>query len=697
MESANHRDHHGSEKAESVKKGLHLLVVAMKNLALYPASSQANRLTLGQLLAWFQDYFAQNHNLALLVTKDGLATEDEEIVYQEKPTEPIVCGPLFRDGVQAIIFESGLSEDELKTFLLILNHFRNPSDDDREDLVTAMWQASLPNVKYQLADEYAEVDPEFDTAAMRAAKAHTEADDFNSPWEALNPQESEGAAPVSKNIGSLFALAADPSILFGGFNSSQGQGQGGSEPGGGGQGGGSPGGGQGGGGQGGGQKGSEGGNASGAGPADYSADNQNFGPGGPEVKGPNGYVDPDLSSLSTAMSEMGQKKSPNQPQEIKAEDESGERRLNYWGLTDDEAQRLAALVKWDESVDASYQALEILLIVVASQVMTARIRPFVVSFLAEEARRSLASLDLKNFNYFWDRLRRETLNPPNPHVQLVYEETRAALSRPEILAPILSAKHPPEKIEANYDDLRYFLYQMPFEAIKALALGLSKIQSQRLKNLVLEMTAYAFASAEPVENLGAVVAALGEQALVALIRFLVAPGQSLPIHLLTSLARHHSAQVRQTVAKAMLERDPALVANISHLAADPLVTATLRPFLSHKREPAVEKYLLSFLRANYEASKASLDFKILECYQTLGICASSASLPFLSEVLLKKSWKTFISRSLEAHRLGAALALTLMPKNSGAEEILQKASRSTFRNVRAAFKEAQKRLAEAHP
>jgi hypothetical protein len=60
---------------------------------------------------------------------------------------------------------------------------------------------------------------------------------------------------------------------------------------------------------------------------------------------------------------------------------------------------------------------------------------------------------------------------------------------------------------------------------------------------------------------------------------------------------------------------------------------------------------------------------------------------------MKKSWKNLVSRGLEPHRLGAALTLSLMPKNVETDAILRKASRSAFWNVRAAFREAQKRLA----
>ncbi|MDR1871473.1 MAG: hypothetical protein LBS60_06030 [Deltaproteobacteria bacterium] len=713
MESVFSRENQQSDKAESIKKGVHLMVVAMKNLALYPITSQANRQTIAQLLAWFQEFFAQNANLTLYVSKDQLISEEEEVVYHEKASESIVCGPMFRDGVQSIIFENGLNEEELKGFLLILNRFRNPSDDEGDDLVTAMWQASYPNIKYQVADEYAEVDPEFDTAAMRAARARLDQDDFDSGWDALAPLEVEGMAPVSKSLGSLFALAADPNILTNSFGRGPGGGTGGDAPDGwsggtsgepgapdlsGGSGSGGLGSNPGGSGSGG-----PGSNPGGSGPnPNGPGANQgqpNYGPGGDIDDHRTDYVEADVSNISQTIGDLDLSsfKSTSHSGALKSwaeeETDKAERRLNYWGLTDEEAENLAALVKWDESLDTGYQALDILMTLIVSPVMTPVVGTFINRYLVEEARRSLLSLDLKNFNYFLDIMRREGESTQDPTILAVLENLKIAMSQPEILEPLFSTKHPPEKIEANYDDLRYFLYQLPLGGINSLALGVGKVQDAKLKNLVLEVVAYAYAAASSNENFGPILATLNEAAIVLLLRHLVAPGRPFPAHILLTLTKHNSATVRSTAAQAMLERDPSLMPQIAYLATDPLVTATLRPFLLKKRDATVEKYLLNYLRSLAADSKNQPDVKALECYQTLGVTASPPSIAFLSEVLLKSSWKNIVSRSLDLNRVGAAMALFLAQNDSEAAEALRKASRSAFRNIRNAYKEAERRLA----
>jgi hypothetical protein len=674
-----------NEQAEDIKKGLHLLAVALKNLSLYPARSQANRQTLGQARQWFSQFFTKNSDLTLLVAKDRLTDEDGTTVYQEKAAESIICGPMFRDGIQALIFEPTITEEEIRDFLLILNRFRHVNEDDTDDLVTIMWQASFPSIKYQVADEYAEVEPEFDTAAMRAAKFRSGNEDFGSPLDALAPVEVDGIAPIAKNLASLFALAAPPGVLGG--SSSLTHGPATDSPG-------------------------QAGQPEARHPAGHSnphdqldklldqtsalseakGQEPNYGPGGETIADPNGYVDPGLSNLAEACAELALDNFSALP--LTPEESQTEKRLNFWGLTTEESQRVAALVKWDESLDISYSALDILLVVISSPVMSPRVEALTSAYLAEEARRSILNLELKNFNYFWDRLQKESQIGPNSPTMAIKEELKRAIGRAETIEPLFSTQYPPEKIEAAYADLRYFLYQLPFEAMKTLGLKLAKIQSPRLRELVVEVVAYVYTVSHPEENFAVILATLNEATVGSFLKIFFAQGRTPPAQLMNALTRHANPKVRAAVAKATLERDPSLISHMLHLAIDPAVTQILRPFLAQRREPSVENYLLTHLRDSYQEAKKPRLPDILECYRTLGVCASATSLPFLAEALLKKRWKSLVSHGPEPHRLGAALALSMMRANGQAGEILDKAAHSAFGAIRGAVKEAQRQLTQ---
>jgi hypothetical protein len=753
VDSVSSRLNNQDERAEEIKKGLRLLVVALKNLSLYPPQSQANRQTLGQVLQWLEQYFLHSSELVLFVAKDQITDEEGVVVYQEKPTESIICGPMFRDGIQSFVFEPGVTEAEIRDFLLILNRFRNHNEEETDDLVTVMWQSSFPNIKYQVADEYAEVDPEFDTAAMRAAKARLSNEDFGSPLEALAPLEVEGVAPIAKNLGSLFALAAAPGLLGGGtgFGAGTGTGSGSGSGGGNGSGGGSGlGGGNGsGGGTGTGSGGGSGGSsepgsatkgpddpvANGHGPDNMTSDNMTNDLAreidrldnnaartesdyyaidnlmdhdietherglGAEFADPNSQLhsEPDLANLGDSFSssdldklvaQTGFDGDPMDP----LEDDSSQR-LAFWGLTAEESNRVAALVKWDENRDISYSALDVILVVIASPVMNAKVATMITNYLTEEARRALATFELKNFNYFWDRLLKESQESDQPFFRVVRNDSLQSFSQPEILAPLFGPTRPAEKFFETRDDLRYFLYQLPFEAVKKLGLGLSKIQDPRLKELVMEVVAYAYAIVRPEESFLPILTNQNENIIEKLLKIFLATGRTIPTQLMNSLTRHANPKIRAAVARVILERDPTLLSHMLHLTVDPAVTSSLRPFLAKSKDAGVENYLLAHLRSRYEDSKKQKDPDILECYRTLGTCASSNSLPFLSEALMKKGWKTFVSRSLEPHRQGAALALAMMPEIGEAGEVLKKASHSAFRSVRTAVQEAQKQLAK---
>jgi hypothetical protein len=191
----------------------------MKNMALYPETSQTNVVGLRQLHEWFASHIASRGPIQLEITKDGLATPDGELVYHERSSEAFLAFPLFRDGIQSLFIEEGVSEDELKTFVKILLKFRTTSESAQDDVVTSMWDAGFQSIKYAVADEYEEVDSEFDLYAMVCARPPSTADgparlDPDAPGMADAPVQTDGSAPIAKSIGSLFALADSLDFSF---------------------------------------------------------------------------------------------------------------------------------------------------------------------------------------------------------------------------------------------------------------------------------------------------------------------------------------------------------------------------------------------------------------------------------------------------------------------------------------------------
>jgi hypothetical protein len=75
----------------------------------------------------------------------------------------------------------------------------------------------------------------------------------------------------------------------------------------------------------------------------------------------------------------------------------------------------------------------------------------------------------------------------------------------------------------------------------------------------------------------------------------------------------------------------------------------------------------------------------------LGLCGSSASVPYLQEAVLDGSLLPDISKSL--HRQGAAVALGLLATED-AQDVLREASQSRISSVRMACRKAREYEAE---
>jgi hypothetical protein len=736
-----------TERAARLKSAMLQFVVTMKNMALYPETNKTNIEAVTSLFLWLNEYLTTNNSLVLEVTKDQLLTDDGLVVYQEKPTDQIIAGPLFRDGIQAISFEYGLTEKELRTFLDVLLKFRNV-DSDEEDLVASLWEASLNHIRYIISSEYEQVDSDFELTSLKVAKPSTENRDVDAPYnqEGLSPMASEGGSPVAKPIASLFALA-ESTAFFG--STSTGMGQGAVYKG---------------------AMGSDSPNQQNTGEMspgsevaysgiDFAGDNtdsqsdggemdssgfdpldsrhtgfaedsleehedsfskltaakqaqeedENAEAWGSQPQQANGddddaELDIDMTSVAEAFRdmsardiEMGEPEKPTNPltlelleQRPSAQGPELEERLKNWGLSGREVKQIAALLKWDESRNFSFDTLEIINVLLASGLVNETNIGLISLFLSNEIKASLKKVDLKYLNNFYQGLK-DRAAAGNSLEIILLRDLQRKIDSSETLNVLVDPGPTEEAISVGFEDLRYCLYQLSSIGIHTLSSLLPKIANQKLWGLVIELVAYDLLNSG--QRTTDIVSRLNDRGLNYLIRLLQGNIKTLPSQFINSLTRHKSATVRETVARTILEYDPD---NFHYLCAhmvldtDPSVLRLVRPAISTRRNTLVEGYLFNFLRNSYSNDRHDDDRQLLDCYQIYGKCASPTAIPFLEEVLMKKDFKTFLSRSVDQHKLGAALALFFMPPTSGAEEVLNKASRSSFRNVRQAYSEAKK-------
>ncbi|MDR1487371.1 MAG: hypothetical protein LBT62_05190, partial [Deltaproteobacteria bacterium] len=150
-----------------ISAGLQIFIVAAKNCGLYPKNSAIRKESLDKLFHWLSSFLEEFELLRLFVDPDCLLFQGH-IVHQEKAGDVSLIFPFFRDGVQWIEFQENLTYDELEHFITLLNRFRMLREDDEDDLVTSMWAADFQGIKYKTANEFWDIDPITEIAALSA-------------------------------------------------------------------------------------------------------------------------------------------------------------------------------------------------------------------------------------------------------------------------------------------------------------------------------------------------------------------------------------------------------------------------------------------------------------------------------------------------------------------------------------------------
>jgi hypothetical protein len=162
------------ETCGRIAQGLHQFALAVKSSGLYPANSAIRQEAVAKSFEWFRTFLEQQEILRLFVDPDSLLFQGR-VIYQDRPGEPSLVFSMFRDGLQWFEFSDGLSRQELERFINILNRYRLLKDEDEDDLVTAMWGSDFQFIKYKTANEFWDIDPIAEIAALTAGPGMTPA------------------------------------------------------------------------------------------------------------------------------------------------------------------------------------------------------------------------------------------------------------------------------------------------------------------------------------------------------------------------------------------------------------------------------------------------------------------------------------------------------------------------------------------
>ncbi|MDR2726166.1 MAG: hypothetical protein LBC90_08975 [Candidatus Adiutrix sp.] len=594
-------------EVEAVKAGLCLLVVTIKNCALYPPNNKIRQESLAKLQAWMADFLKDNEVLRLFVEWEGLRYRGQ-MVYQEKTGEQALMFPLYRDGVQWIEFQDEITQLELEQFIDFLNRFRIVREEAEDDLVTALWEAELPNILYKTASEFLEINPQTEVAALEVWKARKgEAEKAEAVVQSdFKSRDSTGGAGDLKSLAALTSL--------------------------------------------------------------FAVEDLGLPPAVPAEAGKGGWNVPQAASLNLISSET-------------------EGLPDWLFLSEEEKKSLQNLAAWEEKEDDLPVVLDMLLILMLGTPVEADKEEELLNFMAEKAGQAMASGYFTPLRFFAQSLR-YLAKASEPRLVSLLAAFVGRLSSPEVLEPLASL-WPQERVGpeilAEFNQILVFL---PPEAAMVTAAVCGKTKNGDLQHLLLGLLARLLPRA--ASNLVPMVRTVFKPPLILslldLLRRQDEEGGDLPVMFLAGLSRHMAPEVRIKAAELLLDRQPGQLRHLTHMVADlePSVNRFICERLGRRRADQAEKPLLDHLGEIYRQSTALPRTALFNYYRALGRCASAQALGFLKEALLRKDLKSIFGLSEDAHRVGAALALMMMPEDLSGP-VLRKAESSSIRSVRQAW------------
>ncbi|MEJ2723847.1 MAG: hypothetical protein P8175_04210 [Deltaproteobacteria bacterium] len=133
------------------------LLLAAKMFSLYSDEHAHCRSALTRLHEHIQGFLRERGDLVFQADKNRLLFANKT-VYKGSGQEGDIAYALFRDGVLELIFSKGLEPEETKAFITILVHYKTLPAEAEGDIVTALWEAELPHIRYEAADSILETD-----------------------------------------------------------------------------------------------------------------------------------------------------------------------------------------------------------------------------------------------------------------------------------------------------------------------------------------------------------------------------------------------------------------------------------------------------------------------------------------------------------------------------------------------------------
>jgi hypothetical protein len=182
---------------QAVKEVVVSFLTAMKSYALYPESHAMCRNAVSNVSRQLEGFLKDRESLRFDVDRDGLFF-DNQMVYEKPPGTESLPFLLYRDGIQWLEFHKGIGSTEILAFLMILKKYRDVQGEAEGDLVTALWELDLPNLRYESADIFWESELVQDLSTLDAGEV--EEDRINQSQEEPDPIANQTAEPANPGM-----------------------------------------------------------------------------------------------------------------------------------------------------------------------------------------------------------------------------------------------------------------------------------------------------------------------------------------------------------------------------------------------------------------------------------------------------------------------------------------------------------------
>ncbi|MFA7012168.1 MAG: HEAT repeat domain-containing protein [Desulfobacterales bacterium] len=162
------RTDESTQTARSVKQIINSFLIVFKNYALYPENHAICKTSLEKAKPPLYLFFQNNFHFRIDVQKNALIF-DSQIVYEGGETEENLAFIFFRDGIEWLEFQRGLTEDEIDRFFKVLYRYRILREEAEGDLVTALWAEDFSHIRYGVKEVFWNADNLIDLGELRAA------------------------------------------------------------------------------------------------------------------------------------------------------------------------------------------------------------------------------------------------------------------------------------------------------------------------------------------------------------------------------------------------------------------------------------------------------------------------------------------------------------------------------------------------